>query len=370
MSTNLSFIEQAFSRDLEQLVSRRIEPLLTSAKDETSSFKAIFDVLGERGYLGIEVPEDRGGAGGSCYLSTLIIKSLARIDNCLATTFDLHTMLVTEIFRRWGSSDQQIKYLQRMASQDIGSLCLLEPDSRFAAFNLKSQAQDCGTHWMLTGKKICARYSSESGVFVIFASSPSIDPRNSMSAFICEADMPGFSLNTMESTVADDTSSYLEVVLDKVRVPKENIIGQPGDGYGILVGMLGRSRINVTAQILGLVQAALRKAGIYARQREESSVGSGQRDDADAYLQLSVMGQKAEEAQKILDAAARSYDAGLNYAQEAAHAQMLATLIAEDLVSSRRQMPLKLTAGHLSQFSMRLSLTDELASLRLLALAV
>jgi alkylation response protein AidB-like acyl-CoA dehydrogenase len=189
-----------------------------------------------------------------------------------------------------------------------------------------------------------------------------------MSAFICETDMPGFSVNVMESTVTHDESSYLEVVLDKVRVPKGNIIGQPGDGYRILAGMLDRSRINVTAQMMGLVQAALSKAGIYARQREESSVGSGPSIDADAYLQLSVMGQKAAEVHKIIDAAARSYDAGHNCSQEAAHAQMLAMRIAEDLVSSSLQMPIKLTSEHLSQFSMRLALTNELATLRLLAL--
>ena len=329
--TRLTDDEQMFVKEVEKFAATVVKPKVHEMDESEIMDKSIISGLFEMGLMGIEIPEEFGGAGGSFFMSILAVEALAKVDPSVSVLCDVQNTLVNNIFRRWASPEQKKKYFPRLAGQDIGSYCLTEPNSGSDAFAMKARAFDEGSHWRLDGKKIFITNAKEANIFVVFAN---INPEagyKGITAFICERGMPGFSVGKKEVKLGIRASSTCEVLLDNVKIPKENVIGEVGKGYKISIETLNEGRIGIAAQMLGLAQGAHQGAMEYARQRVQ--FGKELREFQGVQFELADLATQIEAAKLMVYNAARLKDAGENFIKEAAMAKLYAGNVAEDVAS-------------------------------------
>jgi alkylation response protein AidB-like acyl-CoA dehydrogenase len=329
--TQLSKDEQLFVQEVEKFAATTVKPKVHEMDEAELMDKSIIQGLFEMGLMGIEVPEEFGGAGGTFFMSILAIEALSKVDPSVGVLCDVQNTLVNNIFLRWGTAEQKKKYLTRLASKEIGSYCLTEPNSGSDAFAMKARAFDEGSHWRLEGKKIFITNAKEANIFVVFANiNPEIGYKG-ITAFICERGMPGFSVGKKEVKLGIRASSTCEVLLDNVKVPKENVIGEVGKGYKISIETLNEGRIGIASQMLGLAQGAHAGAMSYARQRQQ--FGKEIREYQGIQFDLAELATQIEAAKLMIYNAARLKDAGLSFIKEAAMAKLFAGNVAEEVAS-------------------------------------
>jgi alkylation response protein AidB-like acyl-CoA dehydrogenase len=193
------------------------------------------------------------------------------------------------------------------------------------------RAFDEGTHYRVTGKKIFITNAKEASVFLVFANvNPELGYKG-ITGFIVERDMPGFSLGKKEVKLGIRASSTCEVVLDDVKVPKANVIGEVGKGYKIAIETLNEGRIGIASQMLGLAEGALGGALAYAKQREQ--FGKPLSEFQAIQMQLAELATKIEAGRLLVYNAARLKDAGLPFIKEAAMAKYMVSQFAEEVAS-------------------------------------
>jgi alkylation response protein AidB-like acyl-CoA dehydrogenase len=329
--TRLSEDEQLFFNEVEKFARTRIGPRVLPMDETETLDPEILAGMFELGLMGIEVPTDLGGAGGSFMMAILAIEALAKVDPSVSVICDVQNTLVNNIFGRWGSPAQRQQYFPRLTSKEVGSYCLTEANSGSDAFAMKARAMDEGTHWRLTGKKVFITNAKEASVFLVFANvNPELGYKG-ITGFIVEKDMPGFSLGKKEKKLGIRASSTCEVVLDGVRVPKANVIGEVGKGYKIAIETLNEGRIGIASQMLGLAEGALEGSLVYARQREQ--FGKALREFQGIQMQLAELATKVEAAKLMVYNAARLKDARQPFIKEAAMAKYFVSQVAEEVAS-------------------------------------
>lgn len=329
--TRLSDDELMFVNEVDKFANTVIKPKVLEMDEAEKMDKSIIDGLFEMGLMGIEAPTEYGGAGGSFFMSILAIESLAKVDPSVSVLCDVQNTLVNNIFYRYASAEQRKKYLPRLITKEVGSYCLTEPNSGSDAFAMKARAHDEGSHWRLEGKKIFITNAKEANIFVVFANTNPEIGYKGITAFICERGMPGFSVGKKEVKLGIRASSTCEVLLDNVKVPKDNVIGEVGKGYKIAIETLNEGRIGIASQMLGLAQGALNGAVQYARQRVQ--FGKELREFQGVQFELADLATQIEAAKLMVYNAARLKDAGLPFVKEAAMAKLYAGNVAEEVAS-------------------------------------
>lgn len=327
----LSNDEQMFFNEVEKFARTQIGPKVLEMDESEHLDPKVLSALFELGLMGIEVPGEYGGADGSFMMAILAIQALSRVDPSVSVVCDVQNTLVNNIFKRWGTPAQQKQYFPKLCSDTVGSYCLTEANSGSDAFAMKARAFDEGSHWRITGKKVFITNAKEAGIFVVFAN---INPElgyKGITAFIVEKGTPGFSLGKKEVKLGIRASSTCEVILDDVKVPKENVIGEVGKGYKIAIETLNEGRIGIAAQMLGLAEGALDGALTYARQREQ--FGKQLRDFQGVQMQLAELATKIESAKLMVYNAARLKDADKPFIKEAAMAKYWVSQVAEEVAS-------------------------------------
>jgi alkylation response protein AidB-like acyl-CoA dehydrogenase len=266
--TQLSEEEQIFRDTVREFAEERIRPRVEEMERERTQPRDVLDQLFELGLMGIEIPEEYGGAGGSFFMSIVAIEEIARVDPALAIPVDVQNTLVVNQLLRWGTDDQKQRFLPRLARDTVGSYALSEAGAGSDAFALETRAEAGDGSYRLSGRKMWISNAAESGIFVVFAN---VDPGagyRGITAFLVERDMPGFEVGKKEGKLGVRASSTCEVILDGVEVPEANVLGQVGQGYKLAIETLNEGRIGIGAQMLGLAEGALAGAVEYAGQRE------------------------------------------------------------------------------------------------------
>lgn len=327
----LSQDEQLFQNEVLKFAQTEIGPRVASMDEKELLDPELIPKFFEMGLMGIEVPSEYGGAEGSFFMSILAIEALAKIDPSISVIVDVQNTLVNNIFLRWGNRDQKTKYLSRLTTKDIGSYCLTEANSGSDAFAMKARAHDEGSHWRLEGKKIFITNAKEANIFVVFANvNPEIGYKG-ITGFICERGMPGFRVGKKEVKLGIRASSTCEVILENVKIPKENVIGEVGKGYKIAIETLNEGRIGIASQMLGLAQGAIDGAIKYARQREQ--FGKQLREFQGIQFSIAKAATEIEAAKLLVYNAARLKDAKKDFIKEAAMAKHFASAVAERTAS-------------------------------------
>ena len=285
----------------------------------------------ELGLMGIEIPEQYGGAGSSFFMSILAIEALAMIDASAAIYVDVQNTLVNNAILRWGSDSLKKKYFPQLASQKLGAYSLSETGSGSDAFALKARAEEKGDHYILNGQKMWTTNGGEAELFIIFANARPEAGYKGITAFLVEKGFPGFSVGKKEDKLGIRASSTCELILDNCQVPKQNVIGEVGKGYKVAIETLNEGRIGIGAQMLGISTAALNYAMQYSKERQQ--FGKNLAEFQAIQFQIADIATQLEAARLLVYNAARLKDTKQDFLKEAAMAKVFSSRAAEKITS-------------------------------------
>jgi alkylation response protein AidB-like acyl-CoA dehydrogenase len=330
--TSLSEDEEMFRTSVREFaegeLKPRVEDMDAAARLDPSLIKQCFEL----GLMGIETPEEYGGAGASFFTAILAVEELSRVDPSVGAFVDVQNTLVNNAILRYGSEDQKRKYLPQLATERVGAYALSEAGSGSDAFAMQARAREEGDHFLLNGRKLWITNGNEAEIFVVFANANPEAGYRGVTAFIVEKSFEGFSIGKKENKLGIRASSTTEVILEDCRVPKENVLGEAGRGYKVSIETLNEGRIGIGAQMIGLARGALVAALLYTAEREQ--FGKPVNEFQGVQFQLAEMATELEAARLMVYNAARLKDARLPFVKEAAMAKLYSSRVAER-VSSR-----------------------------------
>jgi alkylation response protein AidB-like acyl-CoA dehydrogenase len=330
--TSLSEEETMFQDSVREFAETEVKPHV-QAMDEAAQFRPdLLPKFFELGLMGIEVPEQFGGAGGGIFMSVLAIEELARVDASAAIYVDVQNTLVNNALLRWGSPEQQAQYFPRLTTELLGAFALSEPGSGSDAFALATRAERKAGHWELTGRKFWITNGAEAGVFIVFANTDLSKGYKGITAFAVERTFAGFSVGKKENKLGIRASSTTELILEQCVVPEENVLGPIGQGYKIAIETLNEGRIGIGAQMIGVARGALEAATTYVKERRQ--FGKAIADFQGVQFQLAQMVTDLEAARLMVYNAARLKDAGHPFAQQAAMAKLFSSQVADRTTSN------------------------------------
>jgi alkylation response protein AidB-like acyl-CoA dehydrogenase len=225
--------------------------------------------MGEMGFMGIEVPEDYGGAGMDALAYVLALEEICKVDAAHGTIMSVNNSLFCNGIMKFGTEEQKQKFVRPVASgKKVGAYSLTEPMSGSDAGNMRSRAVRDGDVYVLNGRKSWVTSGPVASYIVMFTMTAPEKKHKGISAFVIETDKPGFSGGKKEPKLGIRASATSEIVFEDYRCPVENRLGEEGDGFKIAMAVLDAGRIGIASQGLGIAEAAYEAALDYARQRE------------------------------------------------------------------------------------------------------
>jgi alkylation response protein AidB-like acyl-CoA dehydrogenase len=331
--TTLSEEEQMFRDAVRDFAEQEVRPRVGAMEKAAAIDPTLVPKLFELGLMGIEIPEQFGGAGGGLFMTAIAVEELSAVDASAAIFVDVQNTLVIEPLLQWASDDQKARYLPKLAAGTVGAYALSEPESGSDAFGLQTKAtrQGGGTAWRLEGRKLWITNGAEAGVYVIFANSDFAKGYKGITAFIVERGFKGFSVGKKEDKLGIRASSTTELILDGCEVPAENVLGEVGKGYKVAIETLNTGRIGIGAQMIGVARGALCAAMKYVKERKQ--FGKPIADFQAVQFQLAQAATELEAARLMVYNAARLKDAGQEYTQNAAMAKLFSSQVAERVTS-------------------------------------
>jgi short-chain 2-methylacyl-CoA dehydrogenase len=329
--THLSEEELMFQSSVRQFAREQIGPHVR-AMDEAGVFrKDLLKQLFELGLMGIEVPEEFGGQGGTFFQSVLAVEEIAAVDPAAAVIVDVQNTLVINAILRWATPAQQSRYLPRLATDTVGAYALSEAGAGSDAFALASRAVEEGADYIITGRKMWITNAAEAGVFLLFANVNPDAGYRGITCFLVDRNTPGFQVGKKEDKLGIRASSTCELILDGCRIPKENVMGQVGKGYKIAIETLNEGRIAIGAQMLGLARGALEHALRYAKDRRQFNKPISEFQGVQ--FDLAEMAIDVEATRLMVYNAARLRDSRFPFVTEASMAKYFASQVAENVAS-------------------------------------
>ena len=329
--TQLTEDEQMLRDATAEFAQQEITPRILEMDEKAALDPDLVKSFFEMGLMGIEIPEEMGGAGGTFFMSIVAIEQISKVDASVGVFMDVQNTLVNNAFLRYGSKELQERYLPKLASEAVGAYCLSETSSGSDAFALKSTAVKEGNGYRLNGAKLWITNANEADIFIVFANAKPEDGYKGITAFVVERDMEGFSVSKKEDKLGIRASSTCEVRLENVFVPEENILGEFGKGYKVAIETLNEGRIGIGAQMVGLAQGAYEAALAYVQERKQ--FGKKVSDFQSVQFQLAQMATDIEMARLLVYNAARIKEAGEPFLKEAAMAKYYGSEVAERVAS-------------------------------------
>ncbi|KAH8681010.1 acyl-CoA dehydrogenase/oxidase [Xylariales sp. PMI_506] len=325
--THLSETEAAMQEMVSKFANDVILPKVREMDEAETMDPAIVEQLFEQGIMGIEIPEEYGGAGMNFTAAIIGIEELARVDPSVSVMVDVHNTLVNTAILKWGSNDLKKRFLPKLATNTVGSFCLSEPVSGSDAFALATKATKTSDGYKISGGKMWITNSMEADFFIVFATLDPSKGYKGITAFILEKDMKGFSIAKKEKKLGIRASSTCVINFDDVEIPKENLLGKEGEGYKYAIGLLNEGRIGIAAQMTGLALGAWENAAKYVwndRKQFGQLVGEFQgmqHQLAQSYVDIAA-------ARALVYNAARKKEAGQDFVRDAAMAKLYASQVA------------------------------------------
>jgi butyryl-CoA dehydrogenase/short/branched chain acyl-CoA dehydrogenase len=329
--TALSGEEKMFQDTVLRFARERIRPYVREMDAAGVFRKDLLREMFELGLMGIEIPEDHGGQGGSFFQAVLAVEALATVDPSAAVIVDVQNTIANNVVIHWGNDDQKRRYLPKLAREMVASFALSEAGSGSDAFALATRAVKSGDEYFITGRKLWITNAGEAGLFLLFANANPEAGHRGITCFLVERGFPGFQVGKKEDKLGIRASSTCELILDDCRVLASNVLGEVGQGYKIAIETLNEGRIAIGGQMTGLAQGALDHALDYAKQRQQ--FGKPIAEFQGVQFELAQMATELEAARLLVYNAARLHDLGRPYVKEAAMAKYFASQVAEDTAS-------------------------------------
>jgi butyryl-CoA dehydrogenase/short/branched chain acyl-CoA dehydrogenase len=323
--------ERMFQESVREFAADRVAPLVRTMDESQQMDAGLVREMFSLGLMGIVVPEEFGGAGGSFFDAVLAVEAISAVDPAVGVLVDVQNTLCANALLTWGSAEQKQRYLPRVAADTVGAYALSEAKSGSDAFALETRAVRRGADYVLDGQKLWITNAKEAGLFVVFAT---IDPAagyKGVTAFLVEKGTPGFEIGRKEDKLGIRASSTCELLLRDCAVPASQVLGEPGKGYKIAIETLNEGRIGIGAQLVGLAAGAWGHAARWAKERRQ--FGKTLAEFQAMQFQLAEMAIEVEAARLMVYNAARLKDRGVDFVKEAAMAKYFASHVAERVAS-------------------------------------
>ncbi len=329
--TLLSEDEQLFRATVRQFAQENIAPLVRTMDEQQHFHAELIPQLFNLGLMGIEIPIEYGGSGGTFFEAILAVEEISAVDPSVGVLIDVQNTLCINAILRWGTPEQKKQFLSRLATDTVGAYALSEAGSGSDAFALQMRAEKRGDHYLLNGQKLWITNAREAGLFIVFAT---LDPSagyKGITAFVVDKRSPGFSVGKKEDKLGIRASSTCEIIFEDCKVPAANVLGEPGKGYKIAIETLNEGRIGIGAQMLGLAQGAWSHAARYAFERKQFGKAIGEFQAVQ--FGLAELATEIEATRLMVYNSARLKDNNLGFLKEAAMCKYFASQVAERVAS-------------------------------------
>ena len=329
--SELSEDEQMFQESVLRFAAERIAPLVRTMDDAQQMDAGLVREMFALGLMGVVVPEEFGGAGGSFFDAVLAVEAISAVDPSVGVLVDVQNTLCANAVVRWATIEQKRRYLPRLATEMVGAYALSEAKSGSDAFALETRAVRRGDDYVLNGQKLWITNAKEAGLFIVFAT---IDPAagyKGVTAFLVEKSAAGFEVGRKEDKLGIRASSTCELLFRDCVVPASQVLGEPGKGYQVAIETLNEGRIGIGAQMVGLAQGAWDHSARWAKQRRQ--FGKPLAEFQAMQFQLAEMATEIEAARLMVYNAARLRDRSVEFLKEAAMAKYFASQVAEHVAS-------------------------------------
>lgn len=323
MNFQLSEEHEMIRKMVRDFARNEVAPT-AAERDENERFdREIFEQMAELGLTGIPWPEEYGGIGSDYLAYCIAVEELSRVCASTGVTLSAHTSLAGWPIFKFGTEEQKQKYLRPMAEgKKIGAYGLTEPGSGSDSGAMKTTARLAGDHYLLNGSKIFITNGGVADIYVVFALTDPEKKQKGISAFIIEADFPGFSVGKKEKKLGIRSSPTTEIIFQDLKVPVTNRLGAEGEGFKIAMMTLDGGRNGIAAQAVGIAQAALDAAVDYARERYQ--FGKPIAANQGISFKLADMATSVEAARLLTYQAAWLESNGKPYGKESAMSKLFA----------------------------------------------
>ena len=306
--------------------------------DETEQFpRGTADKMAKLGFLGIPIGKEYGGQGCDTLTYAMCVEELSRVCGTTGVIVSAHTSLCAEPIKKFGTEEQKQKFLVPLAKgEKLGAFGLTEPGAGTDAAGQQTKAELEGDEYVLNGSKIFITNGKEADIYVIFAMTDKSKGTKGISAFIVEKGTPGFTFGTKEKKMGIRGSATYELIFTDCRIPKENLLGAIGKGFGIAMTTLDGGRIGIASQALGLAQGALDETIAYVKERKQ--FGRSIAKFQNTQFQIADMATKVEAARLLVYKAAIAKDTQKKCSLEAAMAKLYAAEVAMEVTNKAVQL--------------------------------
>jgi len=309
---------------IRDFAKNEMAPVAAELDAEAKFPRDIVMKLGELGFMGMMIPSAYGGSELDAVAYVIALEEISKVCASTGVTVSVQNSLVCQPLFDHGSEEQKKKYLAPLASGKLlGAFSLTEPEAGSDVANVQSTAVLEGDHYVVNGNKIFVTTGGDADVILLFVSTDREKKSKGMSALILEKGTLGFSLGKKENKMGMRASSTYELILEGARIPKENLLGQEGDGMKIALKALDGGRIGIAAQALGIAQACLEESIEYSKQRRQ--FGKAICEFQAIQWMLADMATEIEAARLLIFKAAEMKDRGKRYTKEAAMAKLYAS---------------------------------------------
>ncbi|MGL5955567.1 MAG: acyl-CoA dehydrogenase [Brevinema sp.] len=329
MDFSLSKTQELYLQMVREFVKNEVEPLAAEIDEEERFPSETVEKMKSIGFFGIPVSKDLGGAGGDSLLYTMAVEEFSKACATTGIVLSAHTSLGMAPIYEHGTPEQKAKYIPKMASGEwLGGFGITEvgAGSDISGQQTTAVFDEQTKEWVLNGAKLFITNAGYAHIYVIFAVTDKSLGTKGISAFIVEADRPGFYVGKKEKKLGIRGSATCELIFEDYRIPEENLLGALGKGFGIAMKTLDGGRIGVAAQALGIAQGALNHTISYTKERKQfkKSIASFQ----NTQFKIADMATHIEAARYLVYKAAWKKTNNIAHSVDAAMAKLMASEVA------------------------------------------
>ena len=337
MDFSLTKQEQLFLQMIREFAENEVKPLAAEVDEEERFPIETVEKMAKIGIMGIPIPKQYGGQGSTNQIYGMAVEELSRVCATTGVIVSAHTSLCMNPILEYGTEEQKMKYLPKLASGEwIGAFGLTEPNAGTDAAMQQTMAVDAGDKWILNGTKIFITNASYANVFIVMAMTDKSQGTRGISAFIVEKGFKGFSIGKKEKKMGIRGSATCELIFENCEVPKENLLGELGKGFKIAMQTLDGGRIGIAAQALGIAQGAMDETVKYTKERKQ--FGKAIAAFQNTQFQLANLETKVQAARLLVRQASYKKDMHLPYSVDAAMAKLFAAETAMEVTTKAVQL--------------------------------
>lgn len=332
MDFSLSKKEELFLQMIREFAENEVKPLAAEVDDEEKFPMETVEKLGKIGVMGIPIPVEYGGQGGTNLMYGMAVEELSRACATTGVIVSAHTSLCMAPILEHGTEEQKKKYLPKLASGEwIGAFGLTEPNAGTDAAMQQTTAVDAGDKWILNGSKIFITNAGYAHVYIVMAMTDKSKGTKGISAFIVEKGFKGFSIGKKEKKMGIRGSATCELIFENCEVPKENLLGELGKGFKIAMMTLDGGRIGIAAQALGIAQGAMDATVKYTKERKQFGRSIAQFQNTQ--FQMADLETKVQAARLLVRSASYKKDQHVPFSADAAMAKLFAAETAMEVTT-------------------------------------